>query len=173
MSAFPDTTIATRRLLLTPLRQPDADDLVDVLGDPRLHEFIGGRPASHAALHERYGKLAAGSPHPDQIWRNWTVRRRVDNAAVGTVQATVTSRPDGWTAEVAWVIGMPWQAQGYATEAARALVDWLRGEGAHTITANIHPDHHASGKVAARAGLTVTDQEVDGERVWRTGNTAA
>ena len=62
---------------------------------------------------------------------------------------------------------MPWQGQGFAGEAATALVQWLREQGVPAITANIHPDHHASAGVAARAGLTVTAEEVDGERVWR------
>ena len=39
-------TLTTERLILDPLRATDADDLVDVLADDRLHEFIGGRPAT-------------------------------------------------------------------------------------------------------------------------------
>ena len=46
MSAFAEATIGTERLLLTPLRIADADEMVDVLADPRLHQFIGGRPAT-------------------------------------------------------------------------------------------------------------------------------
>lgn len=143
--------------------------MVDVLGDEQLHEFIGGHPASHADLRRRYEQLVAGSPDPDQVWLNWIVRRGVDQEPIGTVQATVTRLGEDPAAAIAWVIAVPWQAQGFATEAACALVSWLRGQGANVITANIHPDHHASAKVATRAGLTATTAEVDGERVWRTG----
>ena len=118
MNAFDETTLTTARLVLTPLRQADADVMVDVLADRRLHEFIGGQPASHAELHERYGRLDAGSPRPDEIWLNWVVRRRAGHTPVGTVQATVNREPGGWTAHVAWVIGLPWQGQGFASEAA-------------------------------------------------------
>jgi hypothetical protein len=39
--------IVTERLVLAPLTIDDADAMVVVLGDQRLHEFIGGdRPAS-------------------------------------------------------------------------------------------------------------------------------
>ncbi len=165
MNAFEAAIITTERLVLMPLRQADADTMVDVLGDEQLHEFIGGHPASHAELRRRYGRLVAGSGNPDQIWLNWIVRR--GNEPIGTVQATVIRLGDGWAGAIAWVIGVPWQAQGFAAEAAQALVDWLQGQGANVITANIHPDHHASAKVAARAGLTATAEEVDGERVWR------
>jgi RimJ/RimL family protein N-acetyltransferase len=161
-------TITTERLVLTPLREADADAMVDVLDDERLHDFIGGHPASQADLRRRYRLLVAGSADPDESWLNWIVRRGVDNQPVGTVQATVTRLGNGWTAAIAWVIGVPWQAQGFATEAAQALVGWLHGQGAKVVTANIHPDHHASARVAARAGLRATAEEVDGERVWRT-----
>jgi RimJ/RimL family protein N-acetyltransferase len=165
-----ETTLTTERLVLTPLRQADAADMAAVLGDPELHAFIGGRPATQAELHDRYGRLVAGSPDPDETWLNWIVRRRTGHSPIGTVQATVMRGSDGWTANVAWVVGLPWQGQGFASEAARALVAWLRSEGVTLISASIHPDHHASASVAARAGLTPTDEEVDGERVWRSGS---
>jgi RimJ/RimL family protein N-acetyltransferase len=95
------------------------------------------------------------------------VRRRADAAAVGTVQATLTEHAGGWAAEVAWVVGVPWQGRGYATEATRGLVGWLLEAGAGEIVAHVHPGHAASARVAAAAGLVATDEEVGGERVWR------
>jgi RimJ/RimL family protein N-acetyltransferase len=162
-------TITTERLELTPLCASDADAMAGVLGDEALHEFTGGHPLSLVELRRRYERLEAGSGDPDERWLNWIVRRVNSWDAVGTVQATLTRAAGGWTAEIAWIIGVPWQRQGYAGEAAAGLVNWLRGQGVPVITANIHPGHHASGRVAARAGLTVTDDLVDGERVWRAG----
>jgi RimJ/RimL family protein N-acetyltransferase len=90
---------------------------------------------------------------------------RLDSAdcLTGTVQATVV----GGRAEIAWVVGTPWQGQGIATEAARGLVGWLCAQGVTTLVAHIHPDHLASAAVAAGAGLTATDEWDDGERRWR------
>jgi RimJ/RimL family protein N-acetyltransferase len=167
VSAPAPATIDTPRLLLTPLRESDADPMVDVLADGRLHEFIGGRPATLDELRRRYAAFVAGPGRPDEAWLNWIVRLRADLTPVGTAQATLVRREGGWTAEVAWVIGVPWQGRGFAGEAAVALVDWLRGQGVGAVSANIHPDHHASAAVAARAGLVATGEEVDGERVWR------
>jgi pimeloyl-ACP methyl ester carboxylesterase len=165
--AFGETEIATQRLLLTPLRPEDAEPMGGVLADDRLHEFIGGSPASVSELRSRYRRLAAGSPDSDETWLNWIVRVRATGEAVGTVQATVTRRAERREAAVAWVIGTPWQGRGYASEAAIALVSWLSGQGAAAITAHIHPRHAASATVAERAGLVPTAEEVDGERVWR------
>jgi RimJ/RimL family protein N-acetyltransferase len=162
-----EAVIGTERLVLSPLAVADADELVAVLGDPALHEFIGGRPDSLEELRRRYAAMLAGPGRPGERWRNWVVRRRADAAAVGTVQATLTRHGEGWRAEVAWVVGVPWQGRGYAVEAARALVGWLEEAGVGEIVAHIHPDHAASGRVAAGAGLVATADEVDGERVWR------
>ena len=118
-----------------------------MLADPRLREFIGGRP--------------------DELWRNWVVRRRADAQPVGTVQATLSRRDAGWSAAVAWVVGVPYQGQGYAAEAARALVAWLADRDVGEVVAHIHPDHAASAGVARRAGLRPTGDLVDGEVVWR------
>jgi RimJ/RimL family protein N-acetyltransferase len=164
---FAEAGIGTGRLVLSPLRAADAEELAGVLGDPALHGFIGGRPASPEELGRRYAALVAGPGRPGELWRNWVVRRRADAATVGTVQATLTRHAEGWKAEVAWVVGVPWQGRGYATEAARALVAGLVEAGVGEIVAHVHPDHLASAGVAAAAGLVATDEEVDGERVWR------
>jgi RimJ/RimL family protein N-acetyltransferase len=138
-----------------------------VLADERLHEFTGGQPASHAELLARYERWEAGSPDPAQTWLNWIIRRREDRQPVGFIQATLVAEDPGTTAYVAWVVGTPWQGQGFAAEAAIALVAWLRAEGAAEIVAHIHPQHRASAAVATSAGLRPTDEMADGERVWR------
>jgi len=84
----------------------------------------------------------------------------------GTIQATI-STGDEPVAEVAWIVGTPWQGRGIATEAARALVAWLSKQSVKTVIAHIHPRHQASAAVASAAGLTPTNHWQDGERRWR------
>jgi RimJ/RimL family protein N-acetyltransferase len=163
-----DTVVNSERLVLVPLRPEDADEMMGVLDDERLHEFIGDQPLTRDELRARYQKLAAGSSRPGETWLNWIVRRRSDSQAVGTVQATVYDHEGRRSALVAWVIGVAWQSHGFATEAARALVAWLQQHGVDDVIAHIHPGHHASAIVGARAGLTLTEEEADGEQIWRT-----
>ena len=141
--------------------------MAGVLADETLYEFTGGRPVDASQLRGRYERMTAGSGRADELWLNWVVRRRSDDRPVGTVQATVVERDGERTAWVAWVVGVPWQGQGFATEAARALVDWLAAQGVNDVLAAVRPAHLASERVAARAGLAPTEQEVDGERVWQ------
>ncbi|SBT40251.1 GNAT family N-acetyltransferase [Micromonospora auratinigra] len=155
-------TIRTDRLDLLPLRVSHATEMAAVLADPALHTFIGGTPAAEAALRARYERLVAGSPDPAVAWCNWVIRLRDEGCLVGTVQATVT----GHEAEIAWVVGTPWQGRGIAGEAARGLVGWLDGQGTSRVVAHVHPEHRASAAVAARAGLTPTDIRHEGELRW-------
>jgi RimJ/RimL family protein N-acetyltransferase len=140
---------------------------MDVLAHESLHEFIGGRPSSLVELRDRFVLLAAGSPREGETWLNWVVRRRSDLQAIGTVQATIREVEGRRLARLGWMIGVKWQHQGFASEAAAALVGWIRERGADEIGAHIHPDHEASATVATRAGLRPTDEEFEGERVWR------
>lgn len=165
MPATP-TTLTTTRLRLTPLTPDDADEMLGVFGDVAMYEFTGGAPPTLDQLRARYRRLAVG--HSDdhrQRWHNWVVRLADDGCGVGVVQATVTA--DGSSADVAWEIGVVWQGRGIASEASAAMVSWLAGQGVTTISASVHPDHHASAAVAARAGMTATDETNDGEIVWR------
>jgi RimJ/RimL family protein N-acetyltransferase len=165
--SFAASTITTARLSLAALTVADADEMAIVLADPALHEFTGGRPATVEELRDRYADWVGGSGSVDELWRNWIVRRNTDDAAVGTVQATIANPTTSPTAFVAWTIGTPWQGNGYAVEAAVALVQWLIAHGAREIVAHVHPLHHASTGVATRAGLERTSVIVDGEVEWR------
>ncbi|MFE0172109.1 GNAT family N-acetyltransferase [Streptomyces sp. NPDC059002] len=163
--------IRTARLDLVPLRVGHAEEMAVVLGDRALHTFIGGAPDDVAALRVRYRRMLAGSPDPGVSWLNWVVRLRDgggEPCLVGTVQATVVrgGREGGSVAEVAWVIGTPWQGRGFASEAARGLVDWLAERHVRRFVAHVHPDHGASAAVAAAAGLAATDVVEDGEVRW-------
>ena len=164
-----DSTIITSRLVLRPLRVEDAEEMVGVLGDPAMHEFIGGRPATLPELRDRYASWVEGSGSADELWLNWIACRRTDGVAVGAMQATVMSPGADAVADIVWTIGTDWQRQGYAAEAALGLVHWLTGQGVESVVAHVHPEHAASAGVASRAGLRPTTEMVDGEVVWHLG----
>ncbi|WP_328538164.1 GNAT family N-acetyltransferase [Streptomyces sp. NBC_00344] len=154
---------STERLDLLPLRAAYADEMADVLSDPALHSFIGGRPEAVDGLRARYARQLAGSSDPAVTWWNWVIRLRADECLTGTVQATVGRG----VAELAWVVGTAWQGRGIAREAAAGLVARLAAEpDVHTVVAHIHPDHSASAAVARAVGLVPTGERRDGEVRW-------
>ncbi|MBU8861110.1 MULTISPECIES: GNAT family N-acetyltransferase [unclassified Micromonospora] len=197
MSGCTPELIPTARLNLLPLGVGHAEEMAAVLADPALHTYIGGEPATPAALRARYERLVAGSPDPAESWCNWVIQLRDDGRLAGFVQATVTApvgpsrhtatagarvvghrhldeatpAAAGPVAEIAWVVGTQWQGRGIAAEAARGMAGWLGRRGVRTLMAHIHPGHRASAAVATACGLTPTDVWQDGEVRW-TGATA-
>jgi RimJ/RimL family protein N-acetyltransferase len=167
MSAIAAEPLTARRLTLVPLRAGHADEMAEVLADPDLYTFTGGSPPTPQELRARYERWTAGSPDPAVSWCNWVIQLRSSGCLAGTVQATISTGGNQPAAEIAWVVGRPWQGRGIATEATRALIGWLQRKSIHTVIAHIHARHHASAAVAAAAGLTPTDHRQDGEIRWR------
>lgn len=163
----PISAVGTPRLLLVPLTVDAAAEMHAVLAHPETYVFTGGEPPSVVELHQRYTvQVSGGPPDGSAVWLNWVVRLRATGTAIGYVQATVRGVDAEPVAELAWVIGTAHQGRGFATEAAQAMVGWLREEGVGTVTALIHPAHAASAVVARRCGLAVTEEVVDGEVRW-------
>jgi RimJ/RimL family protein N-acetyltransferase len=160
----------TTRLTLEPLALRHAEEMAPLLADERLYGLAGGRPPTLAELRARYARQAQGhSPDGVERWFNWIARRREDELAVGFVQATVTADPPAPappTAVLAWALGVRFHRQGYAREAAGAMLAWLQGAGVTRAVAYIHPAHTASMGVARALGMQPTDERVDGEVVW-------
>ncbi|MEO8107932.1 MAG: GNAT family N-acetyltransferase [Actinomycetes bacterium] len=155
--------IQTARLRLKPLQVSDANDMVAVLADESLYEFIGGQAPTIDVLSERYRSQTAGSNVPGELWLNWIIRPVIDQRAVGFIQATVGAS----STDIAWLVGVPDQGRGFATEAARAVTEWLVGNGVGRIEAHIHPSHETSLSVARRIGLSPTATfDGDGEEIW-------
>ena len=163
--------------------------MVDLLADRSLYSFYDDELSpSLDDLRDRFSRQAVGvSPDGREVWHSWIVRERESGTAIGFVQATVgptagssfaaadtvaTPYHGLSSAELAWVIGVPWQGRGFATEAAAAVRDGVRGPGSATgddvtrVHAHIAPGHVASETVARRLGLTPTDVTHHGETRW-------
>ena len=161
-------TLQSDRLVLSPMVRDDACELFGLWRDPVLYRFTGGvAPASVDDVRERI-RLREGrrSPDGDELWLNWTLRLRSSGQAVGYVQAGVREG----RADLAWVVGVPFQNRGYATEAGRRATAWIREHcGVSELRAAIHPDHAASCRVAAHIGLRPSGELTDeGEQLWTT-----
>lgn len=138
-----------------------------LLNERRLYHYTGGEPPGSEADVEAWFSALESRQSPDGLehWLTWIVHQQDSAVAVGYVQATVS----GADADIAWLLGVGWQGQGFAREASSALVSWLLDNGVAAITAHVHPDHLASQGVARAAGLAFTGSIVDGEQVWALG----
>lgn len=153
MEAHADV-LTTERLVLEPLRVEHAAAMVDVLADPALYQYTGGAAPTLAELRTRYERQTSGNP----AWRNWVVV--ADDIPIGYVQATLADDE----AALAWVIGSRWQGRGYATEAARVVMEALSPR---SFSALIAPGNLPSQHVATSLGLRPTDEVIDAETRWK------
>jgi RimJ/RimL family protein N-acetyltransferase len=157
--------LRTDRLDLLAITREHAPKLFEVLSDARLHQFTKEAPPGDVSDLARLYEYWEGRVSPDgsELWLNWAVRLRASDEWIGHVQASV--QPD--FASIAWVVGLAWQGQGYATEAAAAVVEWLIQLGVREVRASIHPQHTASIKVAERLGLLRTAEFSGTEVIWK------
>lgn len=150
-------------LRLRPLVVEDAAAMAVVLADPSLYRYTDGEPPTEAELVQRYSLQVAGRSHDGtQRWVNLIVT--LDEQPIGYVQATIPA--SGGPAEIAWVIGRPWQGRGHAKRAASLLLADLVDRGVRAVIAHIHPDHVASQCVAIHLGMVASDDVIDGETRW-------
>jgi hypothetical protein len=153
---------------------PDRRLSADIVSRPRL----GGAPWRPAACADDRPSAAwiVSGPGPPVL--DSGVRRGSGSgrSAVGSGPgASGVSQPnDHRTARTAsgrpssrGSIGVANQRQGYATEAARAMLEWLERQGVVVFIAHIHPSHLASTGVARHLGLTPTSAVVDSRRASR------
>lgn len=156
--------ISTLRLCLDPMMASHAKAMYPILSDRTLYRFTGDEPPeSEESLETRYRYLEGRrSPDESQLWLNWLVRLEENDTPIGYIQATVSESH----ADIAWVIGSDWQGNGYASEAAVKMVQWLGANGVKMIRACINPNHLASQRVATSAGLSKSELVEDDEDVW-------
>ncbi len=152
-SVDPEKILETSRLFLEPLAPFHAAKLYPFLGAAQLYAFIPDEPpVSVERLQARYATLSARrSPDGRDLWLNWALRRRNTDVYVGTMQATV--RADR-TAMLAYMIFVPSQGQGYASEgAARVLTHLFDDYHVGVVAAEIDTRNAASIRLVETLGF--------------------
>ncbi len=171
--------IETERLVLRLPTLDDANVIGALVGDPEVVRFLGGEivsPDEHAGIVERWL----------QRWEQhgvgpFMVERREDGRFLGRTGLLVwdvrdwshTGTPDPEFAqpEVGWAFARAAWGNGYATEGARAVIEWARGRGVRNLISVIAPENIRSQRVAERLGATPAEtvqlQNTGDAVVWR------
>lgn len=150
----------TERLLLRPLEPADAPFILRLLNEPSFLRFIGDRGVHTLADAERYIlDLAPVGGDPDAPGLR-LVALREGGAPVGV--CGLMRKPWLDAPDLAYALLPEAEGCGYATEAARAVLDHgRRVAGLDRIVAVVLPDNRGSIRVLEKLGLrpqgTVTD----------------
>ncbi|MDJ0657603.1 MAG: GNAT family N-acetyltransferase [Xanthomonadales bacterium] len=143
----------TPRLRLRQFRESDFEAYAELCADPEVMKYLGSEPWNRT---DSWRHLAAMLGH-------WQLRGfglyAVEVRETGQFAGRVGFiQPEGWPGfEVGWTLARPMWGNGYATEAARACLEHALGPmQQQRVISLIHPDNHASRKVAERIGETLS-----------------
>jgi RimJ/RimL family protein N-acetyltransferase len=131
----------------------DLDLAIELWGDARVTHLIGG-PFSRQAVVERLAlEIATQSSHGFQYWPLFRIS---DDAPVGCAGLRPVPGSDD-TLELGFHLRPEHWGQGFATEAARAVVAYaFTTVGARTLVAGHHPENLASRRVLEQLGFRHT-----------------
>ncbi len=144
-------TLTTRRLLLSPLTQGDADALFALLRDPAVTRYLDldaleQRAQAVDLLDEFLRRLARGEE------QRWAVRLH-SGASIGLVSLDLRSRVRG-RAELGYALAAAYWRRGFATEAIRAVLEHGFGTlGLNRIEAMVYAENTASRALLTRLGF--------------------
>lgn len=150
----PDYPIATTRLLLRPFSRGDVDAVYSYRSRPDVAEYLFDAPMNHdecaEAVRMRTAQIAF-TGEGDKIIL--AVVRKSDGRLVGEVSLIWRSVAD-LQAEVGYIFHPDAHGQGYATEAARALLAFgFEVMGVHRIYARCDARNRASAAVMRKLGM--------------------
>jgi RimJ/RimL family protein N-acetyltransferase len=162
--------LRTPRLALRSWTHEDAPAFLDLYGREEVVRWLGTQPRrvtvttleiAHERIRHREQRIAGLSP-PLGLWAIVPVQSGRDEP-IGTVLLMPLEDDGGPTnlVEVGWHLHPDWQGRGYATEAARAMLERAGAAGIEVVVALIDLDNERSQRLAMRLGMQdegVTDR---------------
>ena len=142
--------IETDRLLLRPPRLSDALAIFEYASDPEVTRYMDW--PTHTSL-ETAIEFINGSllKLADGTELTWVLTLPSDGRSIGVVSC----RMHGHSVDFGYALNRHSWGQGYATEAARSVVEWLSTLAhVHRIWATCDVENTASARVLEKAGLT-------------------
>jgi RimJ/RimL family protein N-acetyltransferase len=153
--------LETERLILRPYGARDAHRIFALASDPRVFFWLD----EPATLADCEAMLAEKLPlYRERGQGFWGIFRRDDGAFIGQVFLQPLADTDN--VEIGWHVLPEFHNRGYATEAARRLLDYgLTDLGLGRITAIVLPGNSPSLAVTGKLGLTYMKDFVKRDRL--------
>jgi len=146
--------LQTERLVIRPYRDDDATALHDVFGSPEVMRWTPSPPSKDVAeTAQRLARTMAFTARQPPGFGLWALELKTPSEFLGQV-GLFPVEGKGPEVEVAYELAPRVWGHGYATEAARALVEYgFRELGLGRIVALILPDNARSRNVASKCGM--------------------
>ena len=146
--------IETARLSLRKLREDDAEALARIFSDPSVVLYSGGQSPSLDEVRDGIRQHIT-EYYATRGYGLFAAELRDTGTIVGRIGFLATEIDESADAELHYHLSPSAWGSGLATEATRAVLAWgfENGRLGHIVAA-IHPDNHASRRVAEKCGLT-------------------
>ena len=149
-------TLETERLRLRAWRKGDRADYFNILQEPAVFRHFGPQPMGMEECWRRL--MAAAGGWQLNGFGGWAVERKADSKLLGMIAVFTAWRdlePEfGEEPEMGWIFATESHGQGLASEACRAVVDWVEANLQPTpLWAIIAPANEPSLKLAAKLGF--------------------
>jgi len=145
--------ITTERLLLRDFAVEDEAALRALEADPALYRYRDSGPPPEEETSASFRRTLDAIRLDPRPAYSLAVVLPAEGRLIGVVTLTITNRELG-QAELGYRLGPDCWGQGYATEAARALVGFgFATLGLHRIYALCHPDNTGSRRVMEKVGM--------------------
>jgi RimJ/RimL family protein N-acetyltransferase len=144
--------ITTERLVVRPWRLDEADRLFDIYRRPEVVRWLGAEPMQdrREAIETIERMLARLEANPG--FGSWAVVARSDGVPAGGVSLKPLPGGQG-EIEIAWQLHPDSWGKGFASEAARALLEHALAAGLSEVWAVTYLDNHRSAAVCQRIGM--------------------
>lgn len=168
----PIPKIETDRLILRAFREADIEPFFELSQDADVMRYVGDRRVP--TLQEAWRAVAGWLGHWElRGYGQWAIEERSSGRFIG--RAGIINPAEWPGPEVGYVLGKDWWGRGFATEAARAAMDWGFEEvGFDDLISLIDPANAPSIAVAGRLGETLrSETDLGGHTVLIYGITRA
>ena len=171
--------LETERLTLRPFSEDDVNPFFELSQDPDVMRYVGDRRVP--TLQEAWRAVAGWVGHwALRGYGQWAIEERGGGQLIG--RAGIINPAEWPGPEVGYLLGRSWWGRGYATEGARAAMEWgFREIGFDELISLIDPANTPSMAVAMRLGEKLRGEtDLLGNRVliygisraeWQAGRT--
>lgn len=162
LACLPWDIITTKRCIIRETTVEDVDSFYKIYAEPDITEYMEDLYADRdeeIAYVEEYRK----NVYEFYGYGMWTILTK-EGTVIG--RAGISWREGFGLPELGFVIGLPWQRQGYAYEVCRAILDYAQDElGFTQVQALVMEGNEKSAALCAKLGFEEGGStELDGER---------
>ena len=144
--------IETKRLLLRPFCEADADIIYQIYGDAEIMHYTPFAPMSRAQAEQHLQKVVEGWKEKPQMDYEWAVIVKETQEKIGRCHLQIDPETD--SAMIGWMLLKKEQGKGYATEMTPELLRYAFDElKVHRVYALCNPANEKSWKVLEKSGL--------------------